>query len=83
MTRAVAVALSGCLAVFLAPAHVNAQGRGAEGRAAGPGRGAQAGEPREVAPNARWWWAWTTVPDPASVKRGQPLFIANVQIWRK
>jgi cytochrome c oxidase cbb3-type subunit 3 len=77
MTRAVAVALCGCLAVFLAPAHVNARGRGAEGRAAGPGRGAQAGEPREVAPNARWWWAWTTVPDPASVKRGQPLFIAS------
>jgi cytochrome c oxidase cbb3-type subunit III len=73
MTRAVAVALYGCLAVFLAPAHVNAQGGGAEGRAAGPG----AGEPREVAPNARWWWAWTTIPDPASVKRGQPLFIAS------
>lgn len=32
---------------------------------------------REVAPNARWWWAWTTVPDPAGVKRGQPLFIAS------
>lgn len=67
MTRVVAVALCGCLAAFLARAHVNAQGRGAEGRADG----------REVAPNARWWWAWTTVPDPASVKRGQPLFIAS------
>lgn len=77
MMRAVAVALCGCLAVFLAPAHGNAQGRGAEGTAAGPGRGAQAGEPPEVAPNARWWWAWTTVPDPAGVKRGQPLFIAS------
>jgi cytochrome c oxidase cbb3-type subunit 3 len=77
MTRAVAAALCGCLAVFLAPAHVNAQGRGAEGGAARAGRGVQAGEPREVAPNARWWWAWTTVPDPASVKRGQPLFIAS------
>ena len=76
MTRVVAVALCGCLAAFLAPAHVSAQG-GGEGRAAGPGRGAQAGEPREVAANARWWWAWTTVPDPASVKRGQPLFIAS------
>lgn len=58
MTRVVAVALSGCLAVFLASVHVTAQGR-------------------EVAANARWWWAWTTVPDPASVKRGQPLFIAS------
>ncbi len=77
MTRVLAVALCGCLALFLAPAHLIAQGRGADGRAAGPGRGAQAGEPREVAPNARWWWAWTTVPDPASVKRGQPLFVAS------
>ena len=58
MTRAVAVALSGCLAVFLAHAHVGAQGK-------------------EVAANARWWWAWTTVPDPASVKRGQPLFVTS------
>jgi cytochrome c oxidase cbb3-type subunit 3 len=58
MTRVVAVALGGCLAVFLARAHVSAQGR-------------------EVAPNARWWFAWTSVPDPASVKRGQPLFIAS------
>jgi cytochrome c oxidase cbb3-type subunit 3 len=32
---------------------------------------------REVAANARWWFAWTTVPDPASVKRGQPLFISS------
>jgi cytochrome c oxidase cbb3-type subunit 3 len=67
MTRVAAVALCGCVAVFLARSHVNAQGRGPEGRADG----------REVAPNARWWWAWTTVPDPASVKRGQPLFIAS------
>ena len=77
MRRIVAVALCGCLAVFLAPAHVSAQGRGGEGRAAGPGRGAQAGGPREVPANARWWFAWTSVPDPASVKRGQPLFIAS------
>jgi cytochrome c oxidase cbb3-type subunit 3 len=76
MTRAVAVALCGCLALSLARAHVTAQGGGADGRA-GPGRGAQAGAPREVAPNARWWWAWTTVPDPPSVKRGQPLFAAS------
>jgi cytochrome c oxidase cbb3-type subunit 3 len=77
MTRAVAVALSGCLVLFQASARVNAQGRGADGRAAGPGRGAQASEPRDVAPTARWWWAWTTVPDPARVKRGQPLFVAS------
>ena len=77
MMRVVAVALCGCLAVSLAPAHVSSQGAGAEGRAAGPGRGAQAGAPKEVAPNARWWWAWTTVPDPASVKRGRPLFAAS------
>ena len=77
MTRSVAVALCGCLALVLALAQVSAQGRGAGGAAAGPGRGTQAGEPREVAPNARWWWAWTTVPDPASVKRGQPLFVAS------
>jgi len=77
MTRVVAVALCGYLALSVASTHVNAQARGAEGRAAGPGRGAQAGEPREVAANARWWWAWTTVPDPASVKRGQPLFVAS------
>jgi len=31
----------------------------------------------EVAANARWWFAWTTVPDPASVKRGQPIFAAS------
>ncbi len=77
MTRAGAVALGGCVALLLAAAQVAAQGRGTEGRAAGPGRAGQAGEPREVAPNARWWWAWTTVPDPASVKRGQPLFVAS------
>lgn len=77
MTRVAAVALCGCLALCLASAPVNAQGGGAAGRAAGPGRGGQAGEPREVAPNARWWWAWTTVPDPVSVKRGQPLFVAS------
>jgi cytochrome c oxidase cbb3-type subunit III len=77
MTRAVAVALCGCLAVFLRPAHVNAQRGGAEGRTVGLGRGAQAGEPREVAPNARWWWAWTTVSDPTSVKRGKPLFVTS------
>jgi cytochrome c oxidase cbb3-type subunit 3 len=35
------------------------------------------GRAGEVAANARWWFAWTTVPDPASVKRGQPLFIAS------
>src|SRR5690349_22877472 len=77
MTRAVAVALCGCLTVCLASTDVSTQGRGAEGRTGGPGRGAQTGAPREVAPNARWWWAWTTVPDPASVKRGQPLFVAS------
>jgi cytochrome c oxidase cbb3-type subunit 3 len=75
MTRAAVVALCGWLALSATFAHVKAQGRG--GSAAGPGRGAQAGAPREVAPNARWWWAWTTVPDPASVKRGQPLFVAS------
>jgi len=64
MARLIAVALCGCLAVLLAPEHVSAQGRAA-------------GEPREVAPNARWWFAWTTVPDPASVKRGEPLFIGS------
>jgi cytochrome c oxidase cbb3-type subunit III len=64
MTRLVAVALCGWLAVLLAPERVAAQGRAAVER-------------REVAPNARWWFAWTTVPDPASVKRGQPLFIAS------
>jgi cytochrome c oxidase cbb3-type subunit 3 len=58
MSRVVAVALAGCLAMGVAAAHLSAQGR-------------------EVAPNARWWWAWTTVPDPASVTRGQPLFIAS------
>jgi cytochrome c oxidase cbb3-type subunit 3 len=35
------------------------------------------GRAGEVAANARWWFAWTTVPDPASVTRGQPLFIAS------
>jgi cytochrome c oxidase cbb3-type subunit 3 len=64
MTRVLAAALCGCLALCLARAQVNAQGRGA-------------GASREVAANARWWWAWATVPDPASVKRGQPLFIAS------
>jgi cytochrome c oxidase cbb3-type subunit 3 len=71
MTRAIVFAFCGCLALLLARAHVDAQE--AEGRAAGAGRGAS----REVAPNARWWWAWTTMNDPASVKRGQPLFIAS------
>jgi cytochrome c oxidase cbb3-type subunit 3 len=65
MTRVLAVALGGCLAVSLVTAPLDAQGRGASG------------EPREVAPNARWWFAWTSVPDPASVKRGRPLFIAS------
>src|SRR5262245_6734797 len=74
MRRVTAVPLSGCLALLLVCAHVGAQD---QGRASGSGRDAQAGGPREVAANARWWWAWTTVPDPASVKRGQPLFIAS------
>ena len=73
MTRIVTVALCSSVLVCLALAPVSAQG----GRAAGRGRGADAGEPREVAANARWWFAWTSVPDPASVKRGQPLFAAS------
>ena len=77
MTRIVAVALCACAVVFLALAPVDAQGRGAGGRTAGSGRAADAGPPGEVAANARWWFAWTIVPDPASVKRGQPLFIAS------
>ncbi len=77
MRRRVAAALCGCLAIVQTSASLHAQDPGAQGRAAGPGRGAQAAPSREVAPNARWWWAWTTVPDPASVKRGQPLFAAS------
>lgn len=57
------MALCGCLAGVLVPAYGHAQGG--------------AGAPREVAANARWWFAWTTVPDPASVRRGQPLFISS------
>ena len=78
MTRIVAAALCACAVVCGAFARVNAQGRvGGGGRASAPGRGGDATAPGEVAANARWWFAWTTVPDPASVKRGQPLFAAS------
>lgn len=60
MTRIVAVALCACAVVFVALAHVGAQG-----------------EQGEVAANARWWFAWPSAPDPASVKRGQALYIAS------